>query len=567
MAQRKSNNKYYRSEDVARPVNALKEIMGLTGNADANYLTNLGKVSRLEGTELDNKKKRDVARLIQEAIASTTDPVKRAGLAHMQSFADSGLGEQRWQTLPALVEKGRSEAATAKSEAGVAEMIRNLAQQIDQHGIRPDPAVFEGGPAGGSHLFADAIKRSAGDFENLVRKYRAIGGKGDAHKTAGQQEALVQSDLGVGESVMNYNDASRLAAQNVGEARVKEIEQRTAKTLSDMNIAKDIGHENVNKIRQGVLDLVNESNWKQKNLEQRNLLIQKYIKSEAQRLKKITAEASQEELKLEALPDELSLKRERLRQLKRKESELADQARLDTLARPKLLELKKEIAELEKGIKEQTKGKVEAQKERAIDLAEMSELEKKALPDEILAKATKLTNENLKLEEQIKLAQARTGDVNMGRSVKILQKALLNNKLAIQKLLAPHQVALAEAKAKNEAGRFAQQTALKMIPPAKADAPLPPKGGIDNFDMLTGFGVGTEDVPDMPAKPYNKMYGDIMELADSGKLKNIDVKNAQGVAPRTQILKSMIQQLGINKTQATQVLEEWLKELLPAPEE
>ena len=71
----------------------------------------------------------------------------------------------------------------------------------------------------------------------------------------------------------------------------------------------------------------------------------------------------------------------------------------------------------------------------------------------------------------------------------------------------------------------------------------------------------------MPAKPYNKMFSDIMELADSGKLKNIDVKNAQGVAPRTQILKSMIQQLGINKTQATQVLEQWLKELLPAPEE
>ena len=287
MAQRKSNNKYYRSADVARPMEALKEIMGLSGTADADYLTGLGKVSRLEGTELDNKKKRDVARLIQEAIASTTDPVKRAGLAHMKSYGDSGLGQQYWETLPALVEKGKFEAKQAGSEAGVAEMIKNLAKQIDQHGIRPDPAVFEGGPAGGSHLYADAIKRSAGDFENLVRKYRAIGGKGDAHKTAGQQEALVGADLGVSKSVMNYNDARRLAAQIVGEARGKEIEQRTAKTLSDMNIAKDIGHENVNKIRQGVLDLVNESNWKQKNLQERNLLIKKYIESEGQRLKKI----------------------------------------------------------------------------------------------------------------------------------------------------------------------------------------------------------------------------------------------------------------------------------------
>jgi len=59
------------------------------------------------------------------------------------------------------------------------------------------------------------------------------------------------------------------------------------------------------------------------------------------------------------------------------------------------------------------------------------------------------------------------------------------------------------------------------------------------------------------------MYGDIMELAETGKLKNIDVKNAQGISPKTQILKAMIQQLGINKNQATQVLEQWLEELTP----
>ena len=72
---RKSDNKFYRSADLAKPFGHLQEIMGLTGNADSNYYTNLGKVSRYEGSELDNQKKRDQAALILEALASTTDPV------------------------------------------------------------------------------------------------------------------------------------------------------------------------------------------------------------------------------------------------------------------------------------------------------------------------------------------------------------------------------------------------------------------------------------------------------------------------------------------------------------
>ena len=100
-----------------------------------------------------------------------------------------------------------------------------------------------------------------------------------------------------------------------------------------------------------------------------------------------------------------------------------------------------------------------------------------------------------------------------------MQKAHWNNKLALQRLLSPYIQDLAEAKAANEAGKFAQQTALKMIPKPKAKKPLEDKGKIDNW-----FFEGDKDeVPNMRAEPYNQMYGDIMELADTGKLQNIDV--------------------------------------------
>ena len=140
------------------------------------------------------------------------------------------------------------------------------------------------------------------------------------------------------------------------------------------------------------------------------------------------------------------------------------------------------------------KGTAKAQEDRAVDLADISELELNALPDEITAKAQELTNKNLKLEEQIELVKAQTDEKRRASGLKILQRRHLNNKLAIQKLLSPYIQDLAKAKAANEAGKFAQQTALKMIPNPAAKKPPEPKGGIDNWDFLTGIGIGKEDL-------------------------------------------------------------------------
>ena len=575
MAQRKSNNKYYRSADVARPVEALKEIMGLTGNADANYLTNLGKVSRLEGTELDNKKKQGVL----DAILGSVEG-KDADSTLARWLANSGADMTKLitgeGTRPHEIDFAKNRARIQEQEVEHGDLMATLARSIAnmEKPTPPDPRSLETG----DQWVKDSVL--AGQQADQILNDEALLGAMQRFAALSKSPHTITTDplgkqgkqLTAGKVKVSSAREALLIAQKEGykklnKEKVNQAIKAAEKIIAETEVLKDIGIERRNQIVQKTLDDVNENAEVVKNLKEMNKLIKKRVLTEAERLKGEGFKAEQEKILKDDLPNSLSFKLERLRQLKRKATSLAEIAEVDALSAQKLKGIEIEIAELDKDIKTATKGRAEAQKDRAIDLAEMSELELKALPAKILAEATKKTNENSKLKEQIKLAQARTADVTMGRSVKFWQKKILSNKLAIQKLLAPYQEELAKARVANETGKFAQQTALKMITPPKAEAPLTPKGGIDNFDLLTGFGIGTEDVPDMPAKPYNKMFSDIMELADSGKLKNIDVKNAQGVSPRTQILKSMIQQLNINKTQATQVLEKWLKELLPAPEE
>jgi hypothetical protein len=256
------------------------------------------------------------------------------------------------------------------------------------------------------------------------------------------------------------------------------------------------------------------------------------------------------------LPTTLGFKRETLRQKKRKAAELARIAETDAKAAPQLKVLEIEIQELEKGIKTAGEEKAVAQKDKAITLSDMSTLEKNALPATILAEATKKEAQIRKLEQEIKLAEARTDTEGAARNVQILKSRNMNNKNALQQLLSPHIQKYRKERAANEAGKFAQQTALKMIPTPKAAKPLEDKGKIDNWF----FETSKDEVPNMRAEPYNKMRGEIFELFSTGKTKFLDKETSPGVTPRMQILKRMIQQLGINKNQATQVLEQWLNE-------
>ena len=222
---RKSDNAFYRSADLKRPFDNIKEAMGLTGNADSNYYTNLGKVSRYEGSELDNQKKRDQAALILEALASTTDPVKRAGLGHMTNFAGSGLGEQRWRTLPALVEKGESEARQEGQKVEQGDLELNLARLIANlgggtedprpEGYEREAFPWEGGqgePPINDEVLIDVMQRLAAlrGGEHKVTS-DPLGKRGEK-----RDESAIAKD----QSVIDYNAARKKAVEALTAPRV-----------------------------------------------------------------------------------------------------------------------------------------------------------------------------------------------------------------------------------------------------------------------------------------------------------------------------------------------------------
>jgi len=477
MASRKSNNAHYRNADLKRPFDNIKEAMGLTGNADSNYYTNLGKVSRYEGSELENRKKENQAALILEALASTTDPVKRAGLGHITSFTDSGTGESAWQRIPGLKAKGESEAAGAKSEAEFAGLITSLAKQLAKH-EKPDIADYAAGPGKfGGTQYEEAIKGSAGDFEQLVRKIGALKGVGNAPLTAKQRSDREGSGVGATDALRDQRKASEEAIRNLGVANVAVANKRVAEIAASMKNAGQLTSAKLKEIQEKLLIVWQESFYRNGVTLQKGKLLDQTIKTELQKTLGAGHKASIAQKEDEATGGKLYLDKraleEKLETLKEKRKEAKSDAEIAQLNQEYAKTLKLYEVETKKqnklkattqtetaGIKQDT---ATAQKERAVNLASMSKQELDALPKEIIAKAQELQVRIRKGEQQIKLATARTGDVNRASDIKIMQKAHWNNKLALQKLLSPYIQQKAKADASNAAGKFAQDTSKIML--------------------------------------------------------------------------------------------------------
>ena len=563
----KSKNSYYRNDDLKRPFDNIKEAMGLTGNADSNYYTNLGKVSRYEGSELDNTGKRGTLDALGQVLATMMKPgmEKQRYQEHLgltgkaENYAESRTTDD---LRPDLVTKGGFQADEAGGKAEFQQMLNSLAEQISKYG-EPDIADYAAGPGGGGSQYADAIKGSQEDFEQLVRKIGALKGVGNAPLTAKQRSDREGSDVKATNALADQRKASEEAIRDLGVVNVAVANKRVAEIAASMKNAGQLTKAKLKAIEERLLLVWQESFYRNGTELKRGDKLDQTIKTEIQKTlgaeqdtEKKTNQAEMSQMEKDELHQTLSFKREILRQKKRKASSLAEIAAVDELAAQQLKTLEIEIQKLEKGIKTAGKDKSEAQKDRAITLSEMSTIEKNALKPEILAKAQKLEGEIRKDEATILKIQAQTQTEQAARQLKITQNRLNNNKDIIQKLLSPHLQKFHKERAANEAGQFAQQTALKMTPPAKAKKPLGDKGKIDNWF----FETSKDEVPNMRAEPYNKMRGEIFELFSSGKTKFLDKETSPGVTPRTGILKRMIQQLGINKNQATQVLEQWLNE-------
>jgi hypothetical protein len=568
-----SENYKYKNPDITGLVDNVKKMMGVDSGAGGRRSRNMSDyltTSKTEGQQLKNTQQSMLVEAMKAALGQEgLSDDGRLLRAATTSSTDIGGGLSKEAMLASQIAEQEGKAQLQKQAVDKGNLIASLAKRLEVGGS-PEHAkrVFTGpqGRPGISNVTVPARGYSEGDQERWARLIRTLQG-GQVGTDMDYSGARGKSET---TGKVGLFEARTTAAKNLGVANVELANERTAEVLARTGNAGKLNAEKIKEIQDRVLINWNQGFQQATTAKKRRELLDQTIKTEIQKtlgaketVKKKVAETSIAQKEDEAKGGELYLDKRalevKLDTLKQKLLKETDNAKIAALNQKHAETLK--LLEVETA--RAGKGKAVAQKEKAVNLASMSKKELDALDPKIKAQAEELQVKIRKGEQQIELAKARTDDVNMARNVKILQKANMNNKNALQQLLSPHLQKYAEERATNEAEKFANQMKLKMIPkPAPLKAPAD-KGGIGNF--WPEFLGGDEDVPDMPGEAHDEMYGDIMELAETGKLDKLDVKNAQGITPRTQILKSMIQKLGLTKDQATQKLEQWVEELLPAP--
>jgi len=242
----KSKNSYYRSDDLKRPFDNIKEAMGLTGNADSNYLTNLGKVSRWEGTEMDNREKNSIWESLQDILPGMSGEDAYTANLGLRNF---GHNREKARTEQALrgdrLRKAGSEADSAESKADIEGLRGFLAQQIAAMGPPVDKADYDTSNPNEMRPYEDALENSQLNPEilkQIAQRFGILGDKPhttttDVTGTRGQAEtgAKIRKE----DSLTEYNKERKKYVGILGDKNVKLVEARID-SLKGMDEAKKL---------------------------------------------------------------------------------------------------------------------------------------------------------------------------------------------------------------------------------------------------------------------------------------------------------------------------------------
>jgi len=464
----KSKNSHYRSEDLKRPFDSIKEAMGLTGNADSNYLTNLGKVSRYEGTELDNRKKEGLAELLQKAILGKSAD-QAYGIANTQSYADSGLGDQRYRMTPGKLELQQQGIATNKKIAGLEDLILN--------NKRHDPKTFETGDAWlrkralGEQALSDTAIEEAANKIMLLRGLTPgmqLDASGRRRKEFDERKAAEsQSEINKDISVIGWNDARRDGYKNVSAANVSKIEQETTNLLDKNGLMKSLNKDRRMEIRNRVLNNIAE-------------LDQKILTSKLGR---------------EKLDAQIAVEIEKL--LTQEE--------------------KTETQWFKAATQEETLKTQEQKTAKATSLADMSAKELEKLPQKLKDEAAKRTKDLdkidkdiLKLEQQTKTSASREDKVKSEQKLVNAKRMRVNVQKSVDRILGDARKILIDV----QAGNWGTRTYNMLKSPNKREK----KGSASSTTSEDGgyiVGPGGETLPKPPAEDSGIMDG-ILSLLGLG---------------------------------------------------
>ena len=316
---RPSENKYYESSDLTGLNQNLKRLLGMSGSADRDRLSDLRTFSLLQGTEMDNRKKDALWNALKD---STGQEGLTFDLILMRNLGKSATDIQGGFTGEALL----------PSKKRKSELLADQEQQVVDEGSlkkKLSERIANYTPFNPSAPVTDDTGQTRDQYDRDVRNFLVLSGlqPGINLDTTGERARLrdrlktqeSESKLAKDTSVIDLNKAKEEGYKNVSAEKVKKIQ-------ADVNSITTLTAERKKEIINRVLNNIAKLDQTILTEKSKRKLLDEKIKTEIQKELTETERTGKEkgkreivEKKLAKLPDKL---KQELANLKRGKNKL-----------------------------------------------------------------------------------------------------------------------------------------------------------------------------------------------------------------------------------------------------
>ena len=316
---RPSENKYYESSDLTGLNQNLKRLLGMSGSADRDRLSDLRTFSLLQGTEMDNRKKDALWNALKDSTG-------QEGLTFDQILMRN-LGKSATD-----IQGGFTGEALLPSKKRKSELLADQEQQVVDEGSlkkKLSERIANYTPFNPSAPVTDDAGQTRDQYDRDVRNLLVLSGlqPGINLDTTGERARLrdrlktqeSESKLAKDTSVIDLNKAKEEGYKNVSAEKVKKIQ-------ADVNSITTLTAERKKEIINRVLNNIAKLDQTILTEKSKRKLLDEKIKTEIQKELTETERTGKEkgkreivEKKLAKLPDKL---KQELANLKKREEQI-----------------------------------------------------------------------------------------------------------------------------------------------------------------------------------------------------------------------------------------------------
>ena len=424
------DNKYY--GQLSDITDNLAEAMGMKGNADSNYMTNLNKMAILEGNTMDNRKKQGLWDALQSSTGQEGLSLDQILMRHLGKNSTDFQGGLEGETLL----PGKEKLQQQKIDSGA--LKRSLEDALAYNNKPVDPRAFETGDAWVKDF---ASKQQGANDQAFSRNMRTLlalnnnqpgvnldptGSRGAASDILSKMESLAEVEKKG--SYTDWNKERKKYVGILGEINVKLVEGKidSLKTLTDER-KKDIRNKILDRIARLDQEILTSKKGRKKLDAEIDVMVEKLLTQEEKtenewyRGENIQTDTELTEANIEVSEEkkegeEHSTKK---KEYQKKGEKLKFDALPDDLKAD--LEIKKKQVE-----------KLDA------DISKIKQLERTALTIELLNRAKRLRTHNLQEIDKILLPYKKNNLEDQNRKFNAEIASLL------KKMKSPTQVALGD---------------------------------------------------------------------------------------------------------------------------